>query len=323
MRAAWYNRPGPAAEVLVVGELPDPEPGPGEVRVRVRLSGVNPGDTKKRLAWTGAAMPYPRVIPDSDGSGAIDAVGPGVDPARVGRRVWVYGAQSYRASGTAATYVVLPQHLAVDLPDEVSDELGACLGIPGITAHRSVYGDGPVAGQVVLVHGVLGAVSRIAAQLARRGGATVIGSVRRSADLNAALDVVDHAVALDDDPASAIRAIAPEGVDCVVEVAFSANVALDAEVLRQGGVVAAYGTVEAEPRIPFWPMLFDNLTIRLLGSDDFPPEARADAVRELTAAAAAGALTIPVARPLPLERIAEAHDLVDAGSRERILVDLG
>lgn len=145
MRAAWYDRPGPAAEVLVVGELRDPEPGPGEVRVRVRLSGVNPGDTKKRLAWTGAAMPCPRVIPHSDGSGVVDAVGPGVDPARVGRRVWVHGAQSYRANGTAATYVVLPQHLAVDLPDEVSDELGACLGIPGITAHRSVYGDGPVA----------------------------------------------------------------------------------------------------------------------------------------------------------------------------------
>src|SRR3954465_3270819 len=137
MRAAWYERPGPAAEVLQVGELPDPQPGPGEVRVRIRFSGINPGDTKKRADWLGFGMPFPRVVPHSDGSGVIDAVGGGGDGNRLGPRGWVYGAQSYRAFGTAAELTVVPAAQAVELPDGVGDELGACLGIPGITAHRT------------------------------------------------------------------------------------------------------------------------------------------------------------------------------------------
>ena len=148
MLAAWYERPGPAAEVLKVGELPDPEPGPGEVRVRVRLLGHQPGRHEEaRRTGSGTACRIPRVIPHSDGAGVIDAVGEGVDAGRVGQRVWVYGAQSYRPFGTAAQLTVVPAEQAVELPDEVSDELGACLGIPGITAHRAVFGDGPVAGR--------------------------------------------------------------------------------------------------------------------------------------------------------------------------------
>lgn len=134
MRAAWYDRQGDAASVLEVGDLPTPEPKPGEVRVRISLSGVNPGDTKKRRGWLGSSMPFPRVIPHSDGAGVIDAVGSGVHTGRVGQRVWVFGAQSYRAFGTAAEYTCVPSALAVALPDQVSDEVGACLGIPGITA---------------------------------------------------------------------------------------------------------------------------------------------------------------------------------------------
>ncbi len=178
MIAAWYDRQGPAAEVLQVGELPAPDPGPGEVRVRLTVSGANPGDIKKRQGWLGAAMAFPRIVPHSDGAGIVEAVGAGVDPARIGRRVWVYGAQSYRPFGTAAQATVVPAALAVDLPDSVSDELGACLGIPGITAHRAVFTDGPVEGQTVLVHGVRGSVSSLAARLARWAGATVIGTVR-------------------------------------------------------------------------------------------------------------------------------------------------
>src|SRR5438270_7159744 len=133
-----------------------PEPSPGEVRVRVALSGVNPGDTKKRGDWLGYGMPFPRIVPHSDGSGVIDAVGQGVDRSRIGQRVWVYGAQSYSAFGTAAELTVVPAEQAVQLPSELSAEIGACLGIPGITAHRAVFGDGAVAGKTVLVHGVLG-----------------------------------------------------------------------------------------------------------------------------------------------------------------------
>jgi NADPH2:quinone reductase len=324
MRAVWYDRQGPADEVLQVGDLPDPEPGHGEVRVRLRFSGINPGDTKKRRGWLGSAMPYPRVIPHSDGSGVIDQVGSGVDPARVGRRVWVYNAQSYRPFGTAAQYTVVPDRLAVYLPDEVDDETGACLGIPGITAHRAVFADGPVDGATVLVHGALGAVSSLAAQLASWAGATVITTVRRTDDLSLLTGpAAGQAVALDTaDPAQAIREHAPDGVDRIIEVAFSDNIDLDAAVAANGAVIAAYATRTDRPDFPFWPMLFANITIRLLGSDDFPLQARQQAAADLTEAARAGDLTVPIADPLPLEQAAAAHERVDAGTRHRVLLSI-
>ena len=322
MQAAWYDRQGSAADVLQLGELPDPEPGPGDVCVRVRFSGVNPGDTKKRRGWLGSAMPSPRVIPHSDGAGVIQAVGAQVDPTRVGRRVWVYGAQSYRPFGTAAELTVVPADQAVDIPDNVTDEVGACLGIPGITAHRAVFADGPVADGTVLVHGVLGGVGSLAAQLAQWGGAAIIGTVRRRGDLELVdTSVVTHVIALDQpDPVGAIRAHAPDGVDRIVEVAFSDNIDLDAGVAKSHAVIAAYASRGDRPDLPFWPMLFDNITIRLLGSDDFPSAAKQQAAADLTAAAGDGALSIPIRAPLPLEQVAHAHNDVDAGARERILL---
>ena len=324
MRAVWYDRQGAAAEVLQVGELPDPQPGPGEVRVRLTLSGISPGDTKKRRGWLGSTMPYPRVVPHSDGVGTVDAVGPGVDAGRVGERVWVYGAQSYRASGTAAELTVVPATNAVVLPAAVPDAVGACLGIPGVTAHRAVFADGSVRGRTVLVHGALGAVSSLAAQLALRDGAHVVPTVRRAADLAALPERLrPHAVALDAaDPVAAVRAQAPDGVDRVVEVAFSDNVDLDAAVVRNGAVIAAYATRTDRPTFDFWPMLFANVTIRLLGSDDFPVEAKQQAAADLTAAAADGDLEIRVADPFPLADAARAHDQVDADNRRRVLLDV-
>jgi NADPH:quinone reductase len=200
-------------------------------------------------------------------------------------------------------------------------------GIPGVTAHRAVFADGPVTGQTVLVHGVRGSVSSLAGQLARWGGATVIGTVRTDAEV-ALVDqgVADYVVPLQSDPAAtaaAIRDLAPEGVDRVVEVALSANADLDAAVARNGAVVAAYASTRDRPELPFWPMLFANLTIRLLGSDDFPQEAKDAAARDLTAAAAQGALSVPVARTFPLAQIAAAHELVESGSAGgRVLISI-
>ncbi|MDQ1020497.1 NADPH:quinone reductase [Streptomyces afghaniensis] len=325
MLASWYDDQGPAADVLHVGELPDPDPGPGEVRVRITVSGVNPGDTKKRRGWLGSSMPFPRVIPHSDAAGVIDAVGAGVDVHRVGQRVWVYGAQSYRPFGTAAQYTVVPGHQAAPLPDHLSDELGASLGIPGITAHRTVFADGPVDGRLVLVHGVLGGVGSLAAQLAHWAGATVIATVRRTADLDRVDPaVVSHAVALDTgDPAAAIRSYAPRGVDRIIEVALSDNADLDNAVAANNAVISAYATRTDHTEIPFWPLLFNNVTLRLLGSDDFPGEAKRQAARDLTSAAAVGALTVAVGDRHPLDDIAKAHDRVDAGGGHgRILLTI-
>jgi NADPH:quinone reductase len=322
--AAWYDRQGPAAEVLQIGELPTAEPSRGEVRVRLTVSGASPGDVKKRDGWLGSPMAFPRIVPHSDGAGVIEAVGPGADPARVGRRVWVYGAQSYRPFGTAAQTTIVPEALAVDLPDAVSDEMGACFGIPGITAHRAVFADGPVRGQTVLVHGVRGSVSSLAAQLARRAGATVIGTVRTDAEAgHVDLATADHVISLQSDPVRSIRRLAPDGVDRIVDVALSANVDLDAAVVRNGAVLAAYASLKDRPELPFWPLLFANVSIRLLGSDDFPQAAKDAAAHDLTDAAASSALSVSIAEVFPLERIAAAHELIESGKAPgRVLLAL-
>jgi NADPH2:quinone reductase len=323
MIASWYDRQGSADEVLQVGELPTPEPGEGEVRLRLRTSGVNPGDTKKRGAWPGSPMTFPRVIPHSDGAGVIDAIGAGVDPRRIGQRAWVFGAQSYRPFGTAAQWTCVPDTNAVELPDHVTDEVGACLGIPGITAHRAVFADGPVAGRTILVHGVLGSVSSLAAQLATWAGATVIGTVTHERDLDHVDTAsVPHPVALDrGDAVDQVRRHAANGVDRIVEVAFSDNADLDAAVVTNDAVIAAYASRADRPEIPFWPMLFANVTIRLLGSDDFSTDVKSQAAADLTAAAAEGALRIPIGAVYQLSEIAAAHEHVDHGPRNgRVLV---
>ena len=177
MRAAWYDRKGRAREVLEVGDLPDPEPGPGEVRIRISASGINPGDVGKRWGAPRAPMPFPRVIPHSDGAGVIDAVGSGVDEQRLGQQVWCYGTRSYRPFGTAAEYCVVPDALAVKLPDDADSHLldqAACLGIAGIPGYRALFADGPPHGLTVLVYGAAGGVGSIAVQMAVRDGARVI-----------------------------------------------------------------------------------------------------------------------------------------------------
>lgn len=321
MRAAWYERKGPARDVLVVGEMPEPVPAPGEVRVRLAVSGINPGDTKKREGWLGSPMPYPRVIPHSDGAGIIDAVGQGVPAARIGERVWVYGAQSYRPFGTAAELVTVPQERAVPLPDAVELATGACLGISARTAHRCVFADGPVEGQTLLVAGGAGNVGHAGVTLASWGGATVIATVGspeqaelvRAAGADVVLD--RHEGKLAD---RILAATGGAGVDRIVEVA------LDEQVIATGGMVAAYASdAHPAPRLPFWPLLFKNVVLRLVGSDDLPAAAERSAVADISAVLAAGRWWPLIARRFPFDQIAEAHELVEQGGVVgHVLIDL-
>jgi NADPH2:quinone reductase len=329
MKTAWYERQGAARDVLTVGEMPDPEPGPGEVRIRVAASGINPGDVKKRQNYFGYGISYPRVIPHSDGAGTVDRVGDGVPTSRVGERAWCYGAQSYRPFGTAAEFVIVPAGQAVPLPDGVPFEQGACLGIPGIpgiTAHRCVHVAGPVAGRVVLVQGGAGAVGLCAVQLARRAGARVVATVRSAEDeaivsRAGAHDVIRTGGVPTEEVAGRIRTLAPEGVAHIVEVAFDANIGLNIELLAVGGSLAAYATGEPRPAVPFWELLFKNVSVFFLGSDDFPAEAKAEATRELNAALEGGWPGFETIHRFPLSAIAEAHESVENRSiRGRVVV---
>ena len=313
MKAAWYERQGPARDVLTVGELPTPVPGAGEVRLRVAASGINPGDTKKREDFFGYGMAYPRVVPHSDGAGVIDQIGEGVPADLLERRVWCYGAQSYRPFGTAAEYTVLPSQQVAPLPDGVSLEQGACLGIPAITAHRAVHVAGPVQGKTVLVQGGAGAVGLCAVALAHHAGARVVATVRRVSDetLVWAAGADEVIVTPGGDVAERIKVFAPGGVDHIVEVAFATNLATNTEVLALGGSIAAYATDDPASALPFWELLFKNARIFLVGSDDVPQEAKRAAVGDTNAAFEAGWKGYEIAASLPLAEIARAHELVD------------
>jgi NADPH2:quinone reductase len=312
MKAAWYEKQGPAREVLTVGEMPDPAPGPGELRIRIAPSGINPGDIRKRQDDFGVGMPYPRVIPHSDGAGQVDLVGDGVSRDWLGKSVWCYGAQSYRPFGTAAEFTVVPAAQAVPLPANVTMEQGACLGIPGITGHRAVFVAGPVSGRTVLVQGAAGSVGLCAVQLARHGGAHVIGTIRTPAEEQTARQAGAHEVLPNDAELPArVKALVPQGIDHIVEVAFGANIERDVELLTMGGSIATYATNAATPAIPFWQMVFKNIQLFFLGSDDFTPQAKTAAARDIDAALEAGWSGFAIGERIPLSEIVRAHELAE------------
>jgi NADPH2:quinone reductase len=308
----------------MVGEVPDPRPAAGEVRIRIAASGINPGDIRKREDSFGYGMPYPRVIPHSDGAGQVDQVGEGVSSEWIGRSVWCYGAQSYRPFGTAAEWTVVPVDQVAPLPENVSMDQGACLGIPGITAHRAVHIAGAVNGRTVLVQGAAGSVGLCAVQLARQAGAQVIGTVRSSPDEATAREAGAHEVVFSDrDLIARVRSVAPDGIDHIVEVAFGANIENDIELLKLGGSVATYATDSATPKIPVWPMVFKNIRLFFLGSDDFPKEAKMAAAQDLNRALEAGWSGFEIAERIPLPDIARAHELAEHPVRRgRVVVTL-
>jgi NADPH2:quinone reductase len=312
MKAAWYEKQGAARDVLIIGEMNDPQPRAGEVRIRIAFSGVNPGDVKKREDAFAVGMPYPLVIPHSDGSGTVDAVGEGVSREWVGRRVWCYGAQSYRPFGTAAEYTVVPLQQTVPLPEGVPLEQGACLGIPGITAHRAVHVAGSVEGHTVLVQGGAGTVGACAVQLAHQAGARVIATCRAESDKQIASRAgADEVLLTGDKLVERIRALAPDGVGHIVEVAFGANIKTDTELLTQGGSVATYATNVPMPETPVWQLVFVNARLFFVGSDDVPTEAKIEATRDINRALEAGWQGLDIAEIVTLDQIARAHELVE------------
>lgn len=329
MRAAWYERFGPAAEVLKAGEVETPAPGPGEVLVRLAFSGVNPSDAKARAgARPGVTKPpFPRIIPHSDGSGVIEAVGEGVSPARVGQRVWVWNGQWQRPFGTAADCIALPERQAVPLPEGVALDTGACLGIPGLTAAQTVFGGGDVAGQTLLISGGAGAVGHNAVQLARWGGARVIATASAKAAERVraagAEHVFDYA---DPDLADRIMdATGGDGLDRAVEVEFGPNAALLAQVMKPLGTIAAYGSgKDMTPELPFGPFLFKALKIDITLIYILPEAPRRAAIDRLHGALAAGALSPEIHARFPLEECAAAQDAVmTPGRAGAVLLELG
>jgi NADPH:quinone reductase len=248
-------------------------------------------------------MPYPRIIPHSDGAGRVDQLGAGGPADWLGRSVWCYGAQSYRAFGTAAEFTVVPLELVVPLPETVAMEQGACLGIPGITAHRAVHVAGPASGRTVLVQGAAGSVGLCALQLARRAGARVIGTIRTSADEENAKNAGAHEVVRNDNDVefkSRMKELGSRRRRSHRGVAFGANITSDVDLLKMNGSIAAYATNIVTPTIPFWLMVFKNIRLFFLGSDDFSKEDKVRVTRDLNASLEASWSGFEIAERVPL-----------------------
>lgn len=317
MKAWFYDRVGTAADVLQHADLPTPKPAPGEVRVRVQWSGVNPSDVKSRGGLRTRTLPFERIVPHSDGSGLIDAVGEGVDDQRVGQRVWLWNAAWGRPFGTAAEYCCLPEAQAVPLPDAASGEAGACMGIPGLTAMHAVLMDGGVAGKRVLVAGGAGAVGHYAVQLASRmGAAQVISTTSNEAKAKLARDAgADHVVDYKTEPvAERVRELTQgRGVDRVIELDVAVNGAMDLELLRPGGELVVYGSSPKPLDLPFPVLLAKNLQLKFFMVYHLEAADRARAAAALNRMLARGELQHNIAQRWPLADLVKAHEAVEGG----------
>lgn len=328
MRAVWYDRTGPAREVLTLGERPTPTPGPREVLIRVRASGVNPSDAGMRGGRAGP-MAYPRITPNSDGTGVVEAAGALVPPGLIGQRVWFYnGQRNGRAFGSAAEYIELDAELVRELPDGVGFAEGATLGIPAMTAHVCLFMAGPVQGRTVLVTGGAGAVGHYAVQLAKWAGARVIATVSSAQKAERArAGGADHVIDYrrEDVAARLIEIAGRESVDHVVDVDFGGNLAHTLSALRPGGSIAFYATRgEAEPRIPAGELMRRNLTVAGMILPTSAPERRRRAQDDIGAWIRSGPRMLSVASRHPLEDVAGAHEAVERGDKVgTVVVEIG
>lgn len=316
MLAAWYEKNGNANDVLNISEVATPEPGPGEVRVQVKASGVNPSDTKARA---GRPVPQPYCIPHSDGAGIIDAVGAGVDASRIGQRVWIWNGQWQRPFGTAAQYIALPAEQAVPLPDNTSFEAGACLGIPALTAARSVELLGDIQGKTVVVIGAGSAVGHYATQLAVLRGATVIGT-------GASPDKVAHAMEAGaahmvnyktENVAQRVKELTNgRGADGLIDMDFSSTAAMLGQgILAPHSPMVIYGsnTLNDDVPVPIRAVFFNSITLYTFLLYELQPEVRERNIAWLTQVMKEGKLKHAIGPRYSLQDAVAAHNMVESG----------
>ncbi|HEX3939300.1 MAG TPA: NADPH:quinone reductase [Xanthobacteraceae bacterium] len=315
MRAAFYELNGYAREVLKIGEVDTPQPGPGEVRVKLVASGVNPSDVKARAGST-RKIAYPQVIPHSDGAGEIDMVGEGVPAARLGERVWLWNAQWLRAFGTCAEYIALPSEQAVRLPANVGFDVGACLGIPAMTAFHAVAVARAAPGMTLLIAGGAGAVGHYAVQFAKVAGASVIATVSSPEKAKAALAAgADHTIDYKRDSVGeqAMAITGKKGVDGIIELDIAANANLIPQVLRPRGTVVVYGTGAMEAEVPLFFLLRNAIALKFIYVYELDAAERTAALTGIERALATGKLITDIGAVFPLAETAAAHEAVEQG----------
>jgi NADPH2:quinone reductase len=325
MRAAYYEQNGSAREVLRVGDVETPQAGPGEVRVKLATSGVNPSDVKSRQGST-RKIAWPRLIPQSDGAGVIDQVGDGIAKSRLGERVWVWNGQWKRAFGTAAELIALPAAQAVKLPDKISFEAGACLGIPAMTAIHAVALAGTEKDSTVLVAGGAGSVGQYAIQFAKAQGATVLATISSPEKAAAAREAgADHTIDYkrEDVGERVMELTGKRGVDAVIEMDLAANAKLIPFVLRSKGSVIVYGTGAAAASLPAYFCLIQSIRVQFFLVYELDTRERERAVSAISRALEQGKLANRIATPTyALTDIAAAHETVERGTIGNVIVKM-
>ena len=327
MKAITYSEFGVATDVLKVKELPIPKVSKDEVLVALEFSGSNPSDAKSRAGnRPGITKPqFEQIVPNSDGSGIITAVGEAVDKSRIGQRVWIWNGQWQRPNGTAAEYIAVPSAQAVEMPEDMSFETGACLGIPGLTASYCTLGDGALSGKTVFVSGGAGAVGHTCIQLAKWSGATVIASGSENGFEHIREAGADHVFDYrDTDLSKKILDICPPGVDRAIEVEFGENVNLLHKIVRQNGEISLYGGAKnMSPTFPFGPYLFKALKINIALIYILPEQDRDIAIKALHDAHSEGALKMAVGNVFSLEECAKSHDAtLTPGRKGSVLIKI-
>ncbi|HIF19989.1 MAG TPA: NADPH:quinone reductase [Gammaproteobacteria bacterium] len=317
MQAAWYEAIGSAEEVLHVGKIDDPSPMEGEVLIEIKASGVNPSDVKTRAGARGE-LQFPQIIPHSDGGGIIVEVGEGVSKDRIGERVWIWNGAFGRAYGTCAELMALPSSQAVTMSEDVSFETAACLGIPASTAYYGVFSDGSVENQTILITGGAGAVGYLGIQLAKWSGANVISTVssddKATVAKAAGADLVVN-YKTDDVIEAANDFTKGYGVDRILEVEFGGNLSVSEHVIKNNGVIAAYGSVaEANPSLPFYNLMFKGVKLNTYLIYIVPENDRVDINKGITSALSDNALTPIIAESFNLSEIINAHQSLEEGS---------
>jgi NADPH2:quinone reductase len=294
------------------------------VRVKLATSGVNPSDVKARQGSRKIA--WPRLIPQSDGAGVIDQVGDGVPKSRIGERVWVWNGQWKRPFGTAAEYIALPAAQAVKLPDDVSFEVGACLGIPAMTAYHAVVLAEAGKGSTVLVTGGAGAVGQYVIQFAKAAGATVITTVSSPEKAALAREVgADHTIDYkrEDVAARIMEITGNKPVDAIIDMDIASNAKYVSAVLKPKGSVIIYGTSNPQATIPAGFGIPNATKYQFFIVYELNAAEREKAVSALTGALERGTLKHRIAKKtFPLADIVAAHEAVENVSVGNVVVTL-
>ncbi|GAK49436.1 alcohol dehydrogenase, zinc-binding domain protein [Candidatus Moduliflexus flocculans] len=307
MKAIRVQEPG-EPDVMKLEEMADPTPDVGQIVVQVKAIGVNPVDTYIRLGKQGYAPKCP-YTPGMDAAGIVEAVGAGVTGFAVGDRVYCAGT----LSGAYAEKALCDQSQVHRLPERISFQQGAALGVPYGTAYRALFQRaGAEPGETVLIHGASGGVGVAAVQLARAAGMVVIGTAgtpegRKLLEAQGAHHVVNH-----HEPEHLQQALdltGGQGVNVILEMLANVNLGHDLPILAKGGrvvVIGSRGDVQITPRL----LMGKDASILGMTLMNVPKPALASIHTALIAGLENGSLQPVIGRELPLHDAPQAHRLI-------------